>query len=198
MTKFAQFISNLFDPMPSIVLVGLIGIFATPMSYGDRLFWLLFVGALGALVAVILLWFIRRGYVLDARLTDGKDDLHKDRLGVLWITVGLLGLTVLAAWWFGRMEPLWSILLSMLAVLGGASLITARYKVSIHMVGITSLVTVLLIQYGRRALIVLVLIPLVAWSRSVLHRHTPFQLTLGTTMTALLIVTVFWLTGQLT
>ncbi len=195
-TKLATVISRLFDPMPTTVLIGLVGIFATPMSRHDRLFWLFLIGAIGTLIGLILGWFIRRGYVFDARLTPG-DDLHRDRLGILWIGNGLLLVAIGVSTALGRQEPLWTILLAMTLVLVLATLITTRYKVSLHMVGVTSLVTILFIQSATFGLATLALIPLVAWARRVLHRHTLGQLVIGSLVSLSLVLTTFALTGQL-
>lgn len=195
-TRIATAISNLFDPIPTTLLIGLIGIFATPMNQSDRWLWLGSIVALSLIVALLLRWFMQRGYVFDARLSHG-DDLHKDRLGILWIADGILVLVVVMAWLSGPLEPLWSILVAMAAVLVVATLITTRYKVSLHMVGVVSLVTILFTQSRRAGAIALVFIPLVAWSRRVLHRHTTGQLLTGTLISAALIITTFWLTGQL-
>ena len=194
--RIATIISNVFDPMPTTVFIGLLGIFLTPMSQGTRLFWLGLVGAMGALVAGFLAWFIRRGYVFDARLTHG-DDLHRDRLGILWIANGLLVVAVAVAGWYGRPEPLWTILVAMTVVLIVATMVTSQFKVSLHMVGAASLVTLLLIQFHGMGAVALVLLPLVAWARRALHRHTPAQLLAGTLIPAVLIPLVFILTGQL-
>lgn len=194
--RLAQFISNTFDPIPMTVLAGIIGVFVTPMSLRARTFWIGLISTVALIVIFVFFWFIRQGYVLDAKLTSGKDH-HRDRLGILWITCAFLGLAVLIAWYLGKDEPLWSILIALTTVLTLTSLITALYKISIHMIGITSLVTVLLILYGISIWPIILFIPLVAWSRSTLHRHTIWQMILGISLTAGSIIGVFYLTGQL-
>jgi membrane-associated phospholipid phosphatase len=195
-TRLARLISNVFDPIPTTVLLGLIGILSTPMGPRQRLFWFTLVAVMAILVAFIVLWFVRAGFVIDARLKEGQDH-HRDRLGVLWITNSLLVIAVIVASMIGRAEPLWSILVGMTTVLVLATLVTGVYKVSIHMIGIASLVTVLLMQYRSAALPALLLVPIVAWSRRVLHRHTPSQLIVGTVVAGATLVAVFALTGQL-
>ena len=195
-TRLAQIISHLFDPIPTTLVIGLIGIFATPMSPTERLFWLVLVGVMGVLVGLMLWWFIRQGYVIDAKLTHGQD-FHRDRLGVLWIAVGLLVIADLIAWQMGQAEPLWSMLVSLTVLLTVATLITQFYKISLHMIGTASLVTILILQFHSAALLTLLLLPLVAWSRRVLHRHTPAQLLLGTGLAVAIVTTTFALTGQL-
>ncbi len=192
--RVAHIISNIFDPIPTTLLVGLIGIFTTPMTSNERLFWLILVAVMGILVAGILLWFMKQGYVIDAKLTHGQD-FHRDRLGILWIAVGLLVLADMIAWKMGQAEPLWSILVSMTVLLAIATLITQYYKISLHMIGSTSLVTILILQFQAVALPALLLLPLIAWSRRVLHRHTPTQLALGTSLAALIVSVTFYLTG---
>ena len=195
-TRLAQFISHVFDPLPTTVVIGLIGIFSTTMSQSDRLSWLGLIGALTVLIGLILAWFMRRGYVFDAKLTH-DDDLHRDRLGILWITDGLLTLAVFVSAAQGQQQPLWSILVAMTIVLVIATLITTQYKVSLHMVGVASLVTLLIILFWPVGFTSLILLPIVAWARRVLHRHTLAQLITGTIVATVSIVVVFALTGQL-
>lgn len=196
MNRIARLISSLFDPIPMTVLIGTLGVLATPMSSAHRWFWIFLIASMCIIVGFVLVWFVRRGYVLDARLSAG-DDLHRDRLGVLWIANALLGVAVLIAHELGNPEPLWSILVGMLVVFVTATIVTGYYKISLHMIGITSFVTILILEYRPLGWLALLLIPLVAWSRRALNRHTPWQMVFGTVLAAAALASVFALTGRL-
>lgn len=194
--RIARLISNVFDPIPMTVLVGILGIVATPMTPAERWFWIVLIAGMCVMLGFVLVWFVRQGYVFDAKLSAGTDH-HRDRLGALWIANGLLAVAVLISYQLGRGEPLWSILLGMTAVLVSATIITGWYKISLHMIGVTSLVTILMLEYRAAALPALLLIPLMAWSRRALDRHTTWQMVWGALLASAVLVMVFVLTGHL-
>ena len=194
-TKFARLISNVLNPIPMILLVGAFSVFVTPLAANERIFWILLFGSMVIIVGFVLIWFVRMGYVFDARLSK-DNDRHRDRLGMLWITDALLVVSILTAWMLGRPTPLWNVLVGTTVMLILATIVTNFYKISFHMIGITSIVTVLILYYGVAATPALILIPLMAWSRRVLNRHTPMQIISGTVLTALSYIIVFMLLGR--
>ena len=197
MNKIANFFSNVLDPIPMILLVGLFGIYVTPLTFDERIFWLCLFGAMVTVIGFTFFWFMRMGYVFDARLSKANSDLHRDRLGVLWITNALLVVTILTAWMLGRPTPLWNIMVGTTLTLFLATLVTSMYKISFHMIGITSLVTVLVLHYGITWSPVLLLVPLVAWSRRTLNRHTMWQIVFGALLASLSYIVVFLATGRI-
>ena len=73
--------------------------------------------------------------------------------------------------------------------------INLLWKISIHTAFVTASVTALIILYGAIAAIAVVLVPLMAWSRIELKRHSPAQVAAGALLAALIVVVVFYLFG---
>lgn len=71
------------------------------------------------------------------------------------------------------------------------SLVNKKIKVSIHVAGISSFFVSMGLLYGGVFYLGLLCIPLVAWSRVVLHRHTVSEVTLGATLGMFLTLIVY-------
>lgn len=196
MNKIATVISNLFDPVPMISLLELFGIFATKMSPNAQHFWFILFLIMASVIGGLMIWLMKLGYVFDERLKKG-DDNHRDRLAILWVVNAFLVIAVLIAWYIGELEPLWSVLIATLVTLVVATIITAFYKISFHMIGITSLITVIVLWFGTSFWPIILLVPLLAWSRRVLNRHTPWQLFFGTIVPIGVFICIFSITNQL-
>ncbi len=70
--------------------------------------------------------------------------------------------------------------------------VTTVWKMSMHLTGAAGTATVLVLLYGRRALPLMGLVPLVAWSRYVLDHHTPAQALAGAALGAAMPLLVFY------
>jgi|GEM_PF-1174239 len=196
MNRIATIVSNIFDPVPMILLLGIFAVVATPLSTRAMQTWLVLMVCMAIAVIAIMAWFLRRGYVFDARLGHGEDQ-QRDRLGILFIVNGLLFVADVLAWSTARPEPLSSILFGMTVVMVLATIITIFYKISFHMIGVTSIAVVIVLTMGLVTWPVLLILPIVAWSRRVLKRHTVGQLFFGTILPIGVFLATFYATGQL-
>jgi hypothetical protein len=73
--------------------------------------------------------------------------------------------------------------------------ITTRWKISLHLVGITGATTVLVLIFGPLALGLTPLVPLVGWARWQMHAHTLAQAVAGTALAVAIAFGVFWAFG---
>jgi len=69
------------------------------------------------------------------------------------------------------------------------------WKISLHTALITAAVTVLIILYGSKAAVTVVVVPLVGWARIELKQHTLAQVIAGALLAALIVFVVFYLSG---
>jgi membrane-associated phospholipid phosphatase len=76
-------------------------------------------------------------------------------------------------------------------------LITLRWKISGHCTAVAGLVVLALALFGENLLPSTLLIPLVAWSRIRLKRHTPAQTVAGSFMGAVIVSTLLYFTNIL-
>lgn len=180
-----------------ILCLGIFGVVATPLSAHATQIWFSLMVVMAIAVVGIMVWLLRRGFVFDARLGHGDDDQHRDRLGILWVVIVLLLIADYLAWITARPQPLATILFGMTAIMALATIITIFYKISFHMIGVTSLVSVILLTLGPAVWPVALALPTVAWSRRILKRHTVPQLIFGTLLPIVVFLATFFATGQL-
>lgn len=121
-----------------------------------------------------LLWQLHRGQVTDL-------DIHFRQqrtwsfavtcLGFLlaWISMVLGGAPAVLRLMVGTGLLQWLIL----------SLITLRWKISVHAASVAGTTSILVWGFGLAATPVVIAVPLVAWSRVKLRRHTPAQVAAG-------------------
>lgn len=126
--------------------------------------------------ATILPIIIVRYHSIKAGNTDGdvirKEDRMKPLLG--GILSYLLG--VASMWLIGSPPLSFAMMVSYTVSTVIVLLISTKWKISIHATGVTGPTMALSIAYWPWGLLMLLLIPLVAWARYVRRKHTPAQL----------------------
>ena len=184
-------ISQLGSP-PVMGLVGLI-VVAASMAVSGVWLWS-GVYALMALVApmLFLIWQVRHGYV-----TDLDVQLREQRKGSLLVTSAGFGVSWLVMH-IGR-APL------LLKAMAGAGFvqwlivfaITLRWKISAHTSSAAGVTMLILHVFGLAAAPLVISIPLIAWSRVKLRRHTLGQTIAGALLGSAVIVGAILLTPAL-
>jgi membrane-associated phospholipid phosphatase len=132
---------------------------------------------LAVAVGIPLVYFIRlyrRGDISDLDVS-----VRSERLRPMFITLGCMALGG-AVLWLGnapRLESTWvTIIWVELALVW---IVTQRWKISIHGAAAAATVTMLWSVFGPIALVAIPAVPMVAWSRVHLLRHTPAQTVAG-------------------
>lgn len=189
--SIANQLSNALSPFTLFPIVAAIAIFETPMDMAERWGWLAAIVLLNLVSSLlILLGMERRGIKLD----DTLENLVVKRtriVGFAPIMLILLAEIAMASA-RGGYQPLFAILSSGFIIALVAGGISFFWKISLHMIGASSTISYLAVLIGPVALFTLPLIPVLAWSRLVLKRHTPGQLFFGTVLPPVIIAAVFW------
>jgi membrane-associated phospholipid phosphatase len=136
----------------------------------------------------IILYLGQKGVILDDTLEN--TGLYRERLIALWPISFILAGEVIAMTIFHIHEPLFGIFLSSLAVTIIGGLISYYWKISAHALGLASAITLLVFLIRPWALIGAIAIPILAWARLTLNRHTPLQLAIGIIMAPIIIAVV--------
>jgi membrane-associated phospholipid phosphatase len=71
------------------------------------------------------------------------------------------------------------------------------WKISLHTAFITASVTVVIIVYGSMAAWTVLLVPMVAWARIEMKRHTPAQVLTGAILACLIVTLIFGAYGYI-
>ncbi len=122
-----------------------------------------------------VLFLFRRGHLSDLHM-NVREERTRPLAGAVAASVAALGLL-----WAGGAGPLMILVAGVQTVQALLFLgVTLRWKISAHCAGFTGLAVVCWWLYGAGALALFALVPLVAWSRVVLRRHTLGQAAAGT------------------
>lgn len=183
---YAHVTSWIFNPgclLLSLVTAGAIA------SQTQIRIWLALFGILAILGLLILLVSWTRGMVIDADLMTPMN--LRDRSQILLVFVALILFMLVVSFWMGEPQPLHAVLIATLILGMLVTAITLVWKISLHMVGVGTLVTAAVSIGGVRWLPVLLMVPVVAWARLSLKRHTPLQLLAGTVLGSVVILLIF-------
>jgi hypothetical protein len=158
------------------------------------LWWIITAGG----VTGIPFFFIRRG-VKRGTYTDDHVSVREQRLVPLAVGLGGMILVFLLLVLLGAARPYIASLTSALVSLAVALAITqlAKYKVSLHMVGVTGSVTVCSLLFSPWFLLLSPLILLLGWARWQVRAHTVLQACLGVLVAVIVTWAMLWLFGVL-
>jgi len=171
---FARFISFIFNPyflilpIPYLLVMRETGDSTYAIKWG--LFTLCFLGAIG--MSVLLA--VKKGYFTDLDIS------KREQRPLLFTLLAFFALLYLCGLYLYRgplvlFISLSGIFFSLLIF----SFVNTRIKASIHVASITALIFAFSVLYGGVFLFLLVLIPLIAWSRVKIRRHSELEVLVG-------------------
>jgi len=178
----ARWVSHIMSPhIVGIVLISTLAyqFSSNPLSI---LLWLALVIPLLVVPPLIyLLWLVQRGAIEDIYMPERSARLRPLAMLMVWL-VGCLGLI---RYW--EVPPIvQSFVLAATMLVGILSVITLFWKISFHGATISAAATITVVMAGSHAWPVVLLVPLVGWSRVRLKRHTPRQVIYGSLLGALI------------
>lgn len=185
--RLARIVTEVFAPTPMAMVALALVAWQTAQTPAQAVAWT----AIGVVFAPLLPFLhllrqVRRGVV-----TDHHVGRREQRPRVLLIALGsaLAGLAL-----FGLLSAppgLIALLTAGTSALGAALLITLRWKISIHVGVVAGIATVSAILVSPLALLLVMLVPVVAWARVETDAHTPAQVVAGGLIGALVSGAVF-------
>lgn len=183
----ARIISYVLDPSVMWPLFVVLLLFKTGIDHDALLMLIAPVFFLEAMTPVLLVVVMRKmGKVSDWEMTD----MAERRLIFVLIVLGhLVSLILLMIW---GSELAWQIRLIVWVIQVMGTALTYTWKISVHMACFTMIAILLLLLFGIQMWPVLVLIPMLAWSRVVRKKHTVAQVVAGTLLTALVMTFGLW------
>ena len=189
--KIAEIISLIFNPLFLFLEIILVGAEQTAVM-GDKIIYVtlavLFLN--GVIPSYLYLGLARKGVVIDDIIYN-KDVLKNRGILLAWISVILLSET-LVLYFFKKPQPVFAVLVSLFFLALALFLVNLYRKISLHAAGITYFVLAILFLFGEKFSPLLLLIPLVVWSRLCLLRHNLKQLLSGIGVAAVIITLVFY------
>jgi membrane-associated phospholipid phosphatase len=171
--NFARAISDVFSPPVMAVPALAVGAWASQTR--GTYWYALFYFCLAVLVPVLyVIWAIRTGRIADFHMSNRRERVAPF---VVSLICGLGAWLLLVAMGAPRdfVAPVLALLLQTFLLF----LITLVWQVSVHTAVTASLVTFTCLAVGPAAMLLIGLIPLVAWARLYLGRHTVAQTVVG-------------------
>lgn len=185
MIRLAHLISLSFDPIIISTLSLFLIISQVEKDLVKVLLWFGLVLIVGILPPLIFLAYEKK----KGRVTDWFLYNRKERIPIYVASLISLSTTVLLIWWLEG--PINLLIFSLTSLLNALVLGVATYlghKVSVHTSAVTFFVLVLLLVVDWSYWPALLLIPIVAWSRAKLKKHTWPQLVAGVTITLVVVL----------
>ena len=142
---------------------------------------------------LFILYLYRIGKISDLQLPKRKERIIPLIIINLSILVGFVILFFIDS--SRLLKTVYFIYLAGVPVL---SVITIFWKISFHSSYITMFSMIFLLVFGKWALITMILIPLVGWSRLRLKRHTLAQVLLGISVSGLISYIIIYINGYFT
>ena len=182
----ARWVSHVISPH----IVGIVFIAVMAMQYSadpwESVGWL---GVLLPLVVVppfmYVLWLVHKGTLEDIYMPRRETRMRPLSVMMLWLLL-CLGL---AQYWQAP-AVVEALLMVSLVMMGILTIVTLFWKISFHGATISAAATVTVMMAGTWTWPIVLLVPLVGWSRIRLLRHTPRQVVYGSLVGALLALIV--------
>ena len=189
--RAARLISNIFNPFLISLVVIILHSFTSASSVLASIKWLLISISLSILPVFVIVVYLVRNHKIEGIFIRARK--QRDRIYLLASVCTAVNCSVLYC--LGAPRVLVASFVAGLSAIVIFMCVNLWWKISVHTAFVTASITVLIILYGALGLLSAVLLPLMAWSRIELERHSPAQVAVGALLAALIVLVVFYLFG---
>lgn len=183
---FAKSVSLVFNPLVVTLLAPYILIYRTTHDGSSALHWTLYTLIFIFALSLFVLMGVKKKMFTDLDVSKREQRPLLFFMAVLFTSFYITSLFVLHGPYI-----LYILAISVLLGISFASVINRKIKASMHMAAITALIVPVAISFGTYYLLLLFLIPLVAWSRLYTKRHTLSEVIVGTTIGGFLSLSIY-------
>lgn len=174
----AETVSYILDPVFLGLLIIFTLIFKSKMPHEIMMGWLISAFVLNALIPAAAYWFFtNHGYVFDDKLSNSK--VKKQRIIIFIIFLASMAIELLIMTSTQIYQPFFNVLAGGIVTIVIGSFISYFWKISVHSSMSTFFASMVVIVFGWQFWPIFAIIPLVVWSRLVMHRHNLYQLIAG-------------------
>ena len=189
--QIAKLVSNIINPFFMGVVLILSASFDGDLNTRESIKWALILIAFNVLpVFLFIIWLVRHN-----KLDGIFINIRKQRLKIYLLGIALVGVSCIILLCFEAPPMLLALFVAFFSVGVVFMCINNWWKVSVHTASTASVVAALLIIYGLRAMIFLMLVPLVAWARVELGNHSLSQVVAGALLAPSMLVAEVHLFG---
>ncbi|MBI2034851.1 MAG: phosphatase PAP2 family protein [Candidatus Levybacteria bacterium] len=174
MTKrIAGIISLIANPFLLIVPVPYLLVYRVTYDNIYALYWTAVSIIFLIIVGLFIIYAVKKGVFSDF------DVSHREQRSLLFITIGIASILYLVVLVIGHgPQVLYLAILGFLLSIIAIAVINTRIKASIHTATITALIVLFWFLYDMN-LVLILFVPLVAWSRITVNRHTISEVVAG-------------------
>lgn len=173
--RLARLVTEVLAPTPVGVVALAVVVLRSTRTLADAAKW---AGFSVLFVAVIPFAYLI-AQVARGRITDIHVRRREQRGAVFLVTLISWFIGVSLLYLLGGPRAVIALILIGAVALIVFGTITRRFKISLHVGVLTGIVTIFVLLFGRGALVLVPLIPLVMWARVALRVHTLAQVSLG-------------------
>jgi membrane-associated phospholipid phosphatase len=186
--RLANLTSNILNPfLVGVALIVLFSFKATATT-GEAVKWALLTASVGLLpLTVIIIYLLRQGKLDDFFISAREQRTRIYLMGTVSTVAGLILLSRLQA-----PQILLSGFIAAISVMVIFMLINLWWKISVHTGFIAASSAILVMLYGWAAAATIALIPLTAWSRVKLDRHSLAQAIGGAVLATVIAIIVYY------
>lgn len=189
--KLAEVISLILNPLFLVLLIILLGVEESGFSRTDLMIFTIAALVLnGFLPVYFVMDFYQRGIVIDD-IFENKEVLKNRASIIAWGAI-IFFFEIVVLYFYKRPQPLFAIIITLALLTLALFVINIYRKISLHAAGITTFSLIILLLFGLSFWPILVLIPIIFWSRLYLERHTKKQLAAGFLLSCLVVFFVFY------
>jgi membrane-associated phospholipid phosphatase len=189
--RWARIVSGVLSPLS--IAIAAVAVAGYAINDESALSWIALYIALSILPPTLyIMYLVRKGIVTDFHL-----NVRKERTKPFLIMTANTAVVFLVMLLLGAPKLILIVIATAVLQLFFMLLITLRWKISGHCTAVAGLVVLALALFGENLLPSTLLIPLVAWSRIRLKRHTPAQTVAGSFIGAVIVSTLLYFTNIL-
>jgi membrane-associated phospholipid phosphatase len=189
--RWARIVSGILSPLS--IAIAAVAVAGYAINDESALSWIALYIALSILPPTLyIMYLVRKGIVTDFHL-----NVRKERTKPFLIMTANTAVVFLVMLLLGAPKLILIVIATAVLQLFFMLLITLRWKISGHCTAVAGLVVLALALFGENLLPSTLLIPLVAWSRIRLKRHTPAQTVAGSFIGAVIVSTLLYFTNIL-
>ena len=187
--RWAWIVSGVLSPLS--IAIAAIAVAGYAINDESALTWIALYILLSILPPTIyIIYLVRKGMVTDFHL-----NIREERKKPFLLMTANTAVVFLIMLLLGAPKLILIVIATAILQLLFMLLITLRWKISGHCTAVSGLVVLALALFGENLLPLTLLIPLVAWSRIRLKRHTLAQTIAGSFMGALIVSTLLYFTN---
>jgi membrane-associated phospholipid phosphatase len=191
--KLSRIITNVLNPFLLSLLILILFSMESTSSTEEAIKWSLIGLALSVFPVFAVVFYLVSKKKLDGIFINPREQRHRIYLlAILCAVIGYILLVVLDA-----PQLLVATFAAGLAAVIVFMAINLFWKISLHTAFITASVTVVIIVYGSMAAWTVLLVPMVAWARIEMKRHTPAQVLTGAILACLIVTLIFGAYGYI-